>query len=293
MAVSRRGMLATPLLVLPAAGQAQAPQSPLVEIGIRGWIFPLWDRMVRVNLAAQRIALQIVTQAIGLMRAARIQVALCLVPSKKRVMRQFLPASVVVSPEVAQRYSLTLSAAQRAGALVPDLEALSRAQMQRDPGRNLQTLPPEGPAALLEDHKFDTVVVGTSKIQPRFGFQPMLSNQVIRPVGLFWRPNNVGSYFALLEYLRSGAFQRQRPSALVWNLLERDMPSATNSTPWGTAAMSPAEFLPQMRRALARVLVFSWPSVPFFLGGPQPARPGQWASSMMPCRRAALPLCAS
>jgi len=322
--VSRRGMLATPILVLPAAGQAQAPQPSLVEIGTQGWLFPLWDNVARVNLAALRTSLQTVTQAIGLMRAARIQVAICLIPSKKRMMRQFLPASVVVSADVAQRYSLTLSEAQRAGALVPDLEALFRAQMQRDPSRNLffrtdshwtpigaeiaaveiarqmreafqlppsprpgtrlgdlrpmvlaagdltplltpaqranygqeeslirQILPPEGPAALLEDDSFDTVVVGTSNVQPRFGFQPVLSNQLIRSVGLFWRPNNVGSYFALLEYLRSEAFKRQRPRALVWNLLEQDMPSATNSTAWGTAAMPPAEFLAQMRRALA------------------------------------------
>jgi alginate O-acetyltransferase complex protein AlgJ len=114
-----------------------------------------------------------------------------------------------------------------------------------------QILPPEGPAALLEDDSYDTVVVGTSNVQPRFGFQPVLSNQLVRPVGLSWRPNNVGPYFALLEYLRSDSFKRQRPRALVWNHLEQDMVNKTSTSAWGNGAMPPAEFISQLRRALA------------------------------------------
>jgi len=328
MNVSRRGLLATPLLALPAAGQAQAPQNTqqasLVEIGTQGWLFPVWDNVARVDLVTLRNSLQTLTEAINMMRAARIQVAICLIPSKKRMMRQFLPSGAAVAPQAAQRYSLTLSEAQRSGALVPDLEALFRERMQRDPSRNLffktdthwtplgaelaaveiarqmrgafqlppsprpgtrlgdlrpmvlaagdltpfltptqrashgpeesllrQILPAEGPAALLEDDSFDTVVVGTSNVQPRFGFQPALSNQLVRPVGLFWRPNNVGAYFALLEYVRSEAFKRQRVRALVWNHLEQDMLNTTSNPAWGASAMAPAEFLNQLRRALA------------------------------------------
>jgi len=277
-----------------------------------------------VDLGALRTSLRTVTEAIGLLRAARIQVAICLVPSKKRLMSRFLPAGMVASPEAAQRYTLTLAESQRAGALVPDLDAAFRAQMQRDPGNSLffktdthwtpigaetaaveiarqmrqafqfppspvpgiplgdmrpmvlaagdltpflppamranygpeqslirQILASEGPAALLQDDSFDTVIVGTSNVQPRFGFQPVLSNQLIRPVGLAWRPNNIGPYFALLEYVRSDTFRRQRPRALVWNLLEQDMLNATNNPAYGTAAISAPEFLSQLRRGLA------------------------------------------
>lgn len=325
--VTRRAALASSLAV-PLVGAGAAPalaqQATLVEIGTNGWLFPVWDRVTRVDLAVLRTSLQTMVEAITIMRNARIQVALCLIPSKKRLMRQYLPAGMQVAPEAAQRYSLTIAEATRAGAVAPDLDAVFRAQLQRDPNRNLffkadthwtpvgaelaavemarqmraqmqlppsprpgtrlgdlrpmvlaagdltpyltpqqrasygpeeslirQILPPEGAAALIEDDSFDTVVVGTSNVQPRFGFQPVLSNQLVRPVGLSWRPNNVGTYFALLEYLRSDAFKRQRPRALVWNHLEQDMLNATNNTAWGTAAMPPAEFLAQLRRALA------------------------------------------
>lgn len=315
------GALAAPLVM---AGAAQAQQGGLVEIGTNGWLFPIWDRVNRVDMTALRNALQTVGEAIGILRTGRIQVAICLIPSRKRLMRQYLPAGTQVSPEAAQRYSLTVTELTRAGALVPDLDATFRAQIQRDPNHPLffktdthwtpmgaelaavemarqmrermqlppsprpgtrlgdlrpmqlaagdltqhvppaqrgnygpeqslirQILPPEGAAALIEDDSYDTVVVGTSNVQPRFGFQPVLSNQLVRPVGLSWKPNNQGTYFALVEYLRSDAFKQQRPRALVWNFLEQDMVNTTNNPTWGTGAIAPAEFLNQIRRAVA------------------------------------------
>jgi alginate O-acetyltransferase complex protein AlgJ len=322
--MTRRAGLAGALAAPWVPMQAQAQQPTLVEIGTQGWLFPVWDRVARIDMQALRSALQTVGEAIGILRAARIQVAICLIPSRKRLMRQFLPAGTQVSPEAVQRYSLTVAEATRAGALVPDLDAAFRAQMQRDPAHPMffktdthwtpmgaelaavemarqmraqmqlpasqrpgtrlgdlrpmvlaagdlthhvaaaqrgnfgaeqslirAILPAEGPAALLEDDSYDTIVVGTSNVQPRFGFQPVLSNQLVRPVGLSWRPNNVGTYFALLEYLRSDSFKRQRPRVLVWNHLEQDMVNATNNSAWGTGAMAPAEFINQLRRALA------------------------------------------
>ncbi|UPY36974.1 hypothetical protein [Sediminicoccus sp. KRV36] len=321
--VTRRAALAVPFLAGMAA-PAAAQQPTLVEIGTNGWLFPVWDRVSRVDMAALRASIRTVTEAITVLRNARIEVAICLIPSKKRLMRQFLPAGTQILPEAAQRYSLTIAEAARAGAVAPDLDATFRAQLQREPGRNLffktdthwtpmgaelagvemarqmraqmqlppsprpgtrlgdlrpmvlaagdltqhiapaqrasyppeeslirQILPPEGAAALIEDDSYDTVVVGTSNMQPRFGFQPVLSNQLVRPVGLFWRPNNVGTYAVLLEYLRSDAFKRQRPRALVWNHLEQDMMNATNNNSWGSYAMPPAEFITQLRRAVA------------------------------------------
>lgn len=103
----------------------------------RGWLFPVWDRVGRVDMTALRAAIRTVTEAIGILRAARIQVAICLIPSKKRMMRQSLPANVTVIPEAAQRYSLTIAETTRAGAVSPDLDAVFRAQLQREPGRNL------------------------------------------------------------------------------------------------------------------------------------------------------------
>ncbi len=322
--VTRRAGLTGALAMPWLAGGAAAQQASLVEIGTSGWLFPLWDRLNRVDLASVRSALQMVVETIGILRAGRIQVAILVIPSRKRMMRQYLPAGSQVAPEAAQRFTLTVTETARAGAVVPDLDALFRAQMQRDPAHPLffktdthwtpmgaevaavelarmmraqmqlppsprggtrlgdlrpmqlaagdltqhvppaqraaygpeqslirQILPPEGAAALIEDDSFDTVVVGTSNVQPRFGFQPVLSNQLVRPVGLFWKPNNLGTYFTLLEYLRSDSFKQQRPRALVWNLLEQDMVNTSSNPSWGTGAIAPAEFLNQVRRAVA------------------------------------------
>lgn len=320
--ITRRAGLAGALVAPWVPAQAQQPS--LVEIGTQGWLFPVWDRLSRIDMPGLRGTLQTVGEAITALRSAQIQVAICLIPSRKRLMRQFLAAGTPVSPEAAQRYSMALAECTRAGAVVPDLDALFRNQMQRDPAHPIffktdshwtpmgaelaavemarqmraqmqlpassrpgtrlgdlrpmllaagdltqhvpqaqrasfgseqslirQILPPEGAAALIEDDSYDTVVVGTSNVQPRFGFQPVLSNQLVRPVGLSWRPNNVGTHFALLEYVRSESFKRQKPRALVWNHLEQDMVTNTNNSAWGTAAMAPAEFISQLRRALA------------------------------------------
>ncbi len=322
--VTRRAALMGALASPWVLRDADAQQASLVEIGTNGWLFPVWDRLTRVDMAALRNALQTVVEAIGILRAARMQVVISLIPSRKRLMRQYLPAGSQVSPEAAQRYSLTMAECTRAGALVPDLDALFTAQLQREgshplffrtdthwtplgaefaavetakqmrerlqlpasprPGTRLgdlrpmqlaagdltqyvpaaqraaygpeqslirQILPAEGAAALIEDDSYDTVLVGTSYMQPRFGFQPVLSNQVVRPVGLAWRPNTFGTYFTLVEYLRSDAFRQQRPRALVWNHLEQDMVNTPNNAAWGSSAMAPAEFLNQVRRAVA------------------------------------------
>lgn len=314
------GALATPWLSLPATAQ----QPSLVEIGTEGWLFPVWDRLMRIDMPALRGVLQTVGEAITIMRAAQIQVAICLIPSRKRLMRRYLPVGSQVSPEAVQRYTLTIAECTRAGAVAPDLDALFRNQMQRDPAHPIffktdthwtpmgaelaaveiarqmraqmqlpasprqgtrlgdlrpmvlaagdlgqhvppaqranfppeqslirQILPPEGAAALIEDDSYDTVVVGTSNVQPRFGFQPVLSNQLMRPVGLAWRTNNMGAYFALLEYARSDAFKRQKPRALVWNFLEQDMVSTTSNSAWGSSAMPAPEFINQLRRAVS------------------------------------------
>ncbi len=322
--VARRGLLAAPAALAMASGSAAAQQSGLVQVGTQGWLFPVWDRIDGLDQAALRDTVQAVGQAVTALRGGRMDVVVCLIPSRKRLMQQFLPAGSRPSPAAARRYSVTMEELRKAGALVPDLDAHFRTVMQREPERQLfwktdthwtpvgaevaaievarqmrerlgmppsvqpgtrlgdlrpmtlaagdlsryvgqaqrgaygaeeswirQVLGAEGPAALLDDDKTDVTLVGTSNVQPRFGFQPVLSNQVLRPVGLFWKPNSLGPYFALLDYLKSEDFRRNRPRALVWNLLEPDMVTSTNNPAWGQAAMAPAAFISEIRRLVA------------------------------------------
>jgi len=321
--MGRRALLAAPALAL-APVPTRAQQANLVETGSQGWLFPVWDRIDRLDEPALRAVLQLVADAITALRAGRMEVTLCLIPSKKRMMRQFLPAGSTVSPVIDRRFSLTVAEARRAGALVPDLDARFREFMAREPTRpvffktdthwtpvgaevagieiarqmrenlrlpasprpgtrlgNLrpmvlaagdltryvpapqrasfgpeesmirQILAPEGGASLLDDDSFDTVIVGTSNVQPRFGFQPVLSNQLVRSVGLSWRPNNLGPFFTMLDYLRSEGFRQNRPRAMVWNLLEADMLTGSSNSAWGQSSMAPAAFLADIRRLLA------------------------------------------
>lgn len=321
---TRRHVLAA-AAALPALGSVPArAQASLVQIGTQGWLFPIWDNVERVDLTALRNALRTVSEAFAILRAAQIEMVMCLIPSRNRIMRQFMPASVRISPDAERRYSMTLAEVRRVGGLAPDLDAKFRETLTREPTRHIffktdthwtpvgaeiaaveiaremrerlrlpasprpgtrlgdlqpmniaagdlqrllpapqrgsygpeqswlrAVLVPEGPAALLEDDSYDTVVVGTSNVQPRFGFQPVLSNQLLRPVGLSWRPNNIGPYTALLEYLRSPAFRTARPKALVWNHLEMDMLNATSNPAWGNPGLAPDAFLAELRRLVA------------------------------------------
>ncbi len=323
-AVARRALLAAPavLVGLPAAAQ----QSGLVDIGQDGWIFSTWDRMQRVDQTALTQTLRLLSQAIVSLREGRMDVVICIVPSRGKVMQRFLPQGQRITPEIARRYSQSVEELRKAGALVPALDerfaeayranpayplffktdthwtpigaevaAVEIARQMRErlqmppsprPGTRLgnlrrvsyaggnllpfltaaqraavqpeemyirEILPPEGgAAALIEDDTADVTVVGTSNVQPRYNFQPVLSNQLLRPVALSWKPNNQGPYYALLEYLKSPDFQRQRPRALVWNLIEYDLatpPSSENS--WRQMAIPNDTFLSEIRRLVA------------------------------------------
>jgi alginate O-acetyltransferase complex protein AlgJ len=108
----------------------------------------------------------------------------------------------------------------------------------------------EGQASLVEDDSADTVVVGNSYMQPKYGFAAMLSNQLGRPVSLVWRINVFGPYRTLLIYLNSAAFRR-RPKLVVWQFNEFNMGQAADSKGvWGQNAMAPQAFLSEVRRIL-------------------------------------------
>ena len=108
-----------------------------------------------------------------------------------------------------------------------------------------------GGAALLEDDAPDVVVVGNSFTQPRLGFAPMLSSQMSRPVGLFWKIHQFGPYQTLLDYVASESFRRKRPALLVWNFHETDMTLMPDRRDgWGQNAMAAPVFLGKLKQAL-------------------------------------------
>ena len=89
--VTRRAGLAAALATPWLAHGAAAQQASLVEIGTDGWLFPIWDRVNRVDMAAVRSAVQTIVETIGILRAGRIQVAMLVIPSRKRMMRSTQP----------------------------------------------------------------------------------------------------------------------------------------------------------------------------------------------------------
>ncbi len=107
-----------------------------------------------------------------------------------------------------------------------------------------------GAAALLEEDASDVQVVGTSNVQPRFNFVPVLSNQVGRAVGLSWKPNNIGPYAALLDYVRGDDFRQRRPRVIVWNHLENDMSTPISNPNWRQSGVTTESFLAALRQAV-------------------------------------------
>ncbi len=104
---------------------------------------------------------------------------------------------------------------------------------------------------LLDSVSADVAVVGNSFTQPRFGFANMLSNQLERPVDLFWRVHQVGPYSTLLQYIDSQGFKDRKPSLIVWDFHETDITlPPERKDGWGTNAMASADFLTKLRTAL-------------------------------------------
>ena len=106
-------------------------------------------------------------------------------------------------------------------------------------------------AEMLEPEGADVVVVGNSYMQPRFGFSNMLSNQLARPVSLFWKVHQIGPYATLLQYLASTNFKEHKPTLLVWNIHETDITLAPDRKDgWSLNAMPNVEFISRLHTAL-------------------------------------------
>ena len=303
----------------PCCPRPAAAQSSFAIVGKDGWLFAVWDKISEDEPHQVRQATGVVTRAIGILRAARIEVTVLVIPSKARTYRQFLPDGMQVAPGADRRYAAYLNDLRAAGALSPDLETAFRARAAGTPlffksdthwtpmgaelaavetakvvgpalppssrpglqvsapinrvsprGDLVRNLPeaqraayapepyqvrdvvaPAGQNALLADDAAEVTIVGSSYMEPRYAFQPVFSNQIGRPVGLFWKPNSIGPFATLMQYLTSADFRQHRPRMLVWAQLELDMPAGPSSSGWGTNAMSPDKFLGDLRQAVA------------------------------------------
>ncbi|WP_338662842.1 hypothetical protein VQH23_22195 [Pararoseomonas sp. SCSIO 73927] len=315
---ARRSLLLGAGAAALSASVARAQAPGLVIAGTDGWLFGAWDRANDAPLDNMRAATSVISQAIGILRGAGIQVAMLLIPSKTVLYRQFLPSNVRFQADLERRYGIAAGEFRRAGAIVPDVQAAFRA---RQPSVQLwfktdshwtpmgaeiaavemakavgPTLPPSSrpgtqvtalvnrqyprgdlvrllPAAqrdgygvepyqireiassgsqndLIADDTADVALIGNSYVEPRYLFQPILSNQLMRPVSLFWKPNNVGPWATILQYLSSDLFKQQRPKVIIWTHLELDLSTGPSSGGWSQNAMSADKFIADLRRGV-------------------------------------------
>ena len=150
--------------------------------------------------------------------------------------------------ELVARLELLVRGGEPRGDLVRNLPEAQRASYA--PERYQIREQVAGSSALLADDAADVAMVGNSYSQPLYGFSSLLSNQLNRPVSLFWKPNNFGPYNILLSYLTSEGFKQQKPKMIVWVQLEWDIPALPTGSGWGQNAMPAEKFPGDVRRAV-------------------------------------------
>ena len=105
--------------------------------------------------------------------------------------------------------------------------------------------------SLVADETFDVVLVGNSFMQPKYGFAPMLSNQLERPVSLTWKVHQSSPYKTLLTALGTDEVRRHKPKLLVWNFEETDMLAMTDEAGvWGQNVLPAKAFLAALRSTI-------------------------------------------
>ena len=102
-------------------------------IGKDGWLFPAWDEVRHTDLGRVHRVTQTINTAIEALKAVKIEVLICLVPSKSRVYREFLPDDIKWAPESEKRYATALEDLSRAGTIVPDQAALFSTLRKQQP----------------------------------------------------------------------------------------------------------------------------------------------------------------
>jgi alginate O-acetyltransferase complex protein AlgJ len=109
----------------------------------------------------------------------------------------------------------------------------------------------QGDDALIAPDAADTVVIGNSYMQPKYGFSTRLSHALNRPVSLFWKIDRYGPYATLAEYLKGDVFKTQRPKLIVWNIRETQMEHLPSDDDfYAQNAMSAADLTGVIKAAL-------------------------------------------
>jgi alginate O-acetyltransferase complex protein AlgJ len=138
-AVSRRSLvgatLAAPFLATQAQATAPSRQSVNgVFIGQEDWLFASWDVLRGGDPAAIRRVTGLMSQTAATLRAAGIQVAIVLLPSRARLHSEYLPRGVTLKRDGIQRHGLALKAFREQGVLVPDLATVLAEARKQNPG---------------------------------------------------------------------------------------------------------------------------------------------------------------
>ena len=319
----RRAFVAGGIASLAGSAALAQPAPQVVNnvvVGRDGWLFSSFGEPGRGYVqAVDKGVCDVVMEAAKLLKAARIEPVIALIPAKNRLYRQFI-SPAAPPPEFQRRYAFLLAELRRNETLVPDLEASFRRAASERPAEGLyfrsdthwtprgaelcaaelarairesrrlpastqagtrlaepvtQTHPigdlqrllpvemrtqfapeeyrirlPAQAAGLLDDAAGDVAAIGSSFLEPRYAYVHALSNQLQRPVQLAWRPNTVGPWMTLIEYLRSPEFRRNRPRLIAWHHLEINMASGPNVSDWGRNAMPPQAFLGELHQLL-------------------------------------------
>jgi len=138
-ATSRRTLLAAGLAAaaLPVASPAKAAIVNNAVIGSDGWLYAAWDEVRRADPGKMRQVVNVVHQAMAMMRGAGIQVAVSLTPIKARIYPEFLPADFRTVPDAERRYAMTMQELAKDGTLVPDLATAMASMKKAYPGQLL------------------------------------------------------------------------------------------------------------------------------------------------------------
>ncbi|MEJ1976568.1 MAG: hypothetical protein WDN49_11155 [Acetobacteraceae bacterium] len=102
-------------------------------VGKDGWLFPVWDEVRRVDFGHLHRVTQTINEAVTTLHAAKIEVAILLIPAKSRVYRAFLPDDFKMSADADRRYGTALADLAHSGAIVSDQAALFDALRKAQP----------------------------------------------------------------------------------------------------------------------------------------------------------------
>lgn len=135
--LGRRTMLAgaTAALAMPHAASATIVNNCV--IGKDGWLFPAWDEIRHTDLGRVHKVATTLNEAVAALKAAKIDVAISLTPSKSRIYREFLPDDYRFSPEAEKRYSASLDELRKGGTVVPDQATALMDAKRQNPGELL------------------------------------------------------------------------------------------------------------------------------------------------------------